>query len=138
MKITVSTVVAAPIERVWEAYTTPEDIMVWNAASTDWHTTHAQVDLREGGKFVSRMEAKDGSAGFDFEGVYTKIDYHSRIEYAFGGREAQVLFSEAADTVTVTVSFDAESMHTEEQQREGWQAILDSFRRHVEGKRYIN
>ena len=80
LKITVETTVNAPIEKVWAAYITPEDIMLWNAASDDWHTTAANVDLREGGQFSSRMEAKDGSMGFDFTGTYTKIELHKRIE----------------------------------------------------------
>src|SRR5436853_2893680 len=84
MKITVSRIVVAPIQEVWRAYTTPEDVKLWNAASPDWHTTVATVDLRPGGKFCSRMEAKDGSFGFDFEGVYTNVVPHQRIEYAFG------------------------------------------------------
>ena len=134
MKIVVSTIVAAPIREVWRAYTTPEDIQRWNAASADWHTTAATVDLRPGGKFCSRMEAKDGSFGFDFEGVYTRVVPHERIEYAFGDRAAVVEFAEGADGVTVTVTFDAESTHSEAQQRTGWQAILDNFARHVKGK----
>jgi uncharacterized protein YndB with AHSA1/START domain len=134
MKIIVSTVVAAPMHTVWRAYTTPEDIKLWNAASPDWHTTAASVDLRPGGKFSSRMEAKDGSYGFDFEGEYTKVVPHQAIEYAFGGRLAAVEFRESAQGVTVRVSFDAEKTHTEEQQRAGWQAILDNFARHVQGK----
>ncbi len=131
MKIVVSTIVAAPIQDVWRAYTTPEDIKLWNAASPDWHTTAASVDLRPGGKFCSWMEAKDGSFGFDFEGEYTKVLQHQRIEYAFGDRMAVVDFADGADGVTVTVTFDAESTHSEEQQRTGWQAILDNFARHV-------
>jgi len=134
MKIVVSTVVVAPIQEVWRAYTTPEDIMQWNAASNDWHTTSASVDLRPGGRFCSRMEAKDGSFGFDFEGEYTKVVQHQRIEYAFGDRTATVDFEDGTDGVAVTVTFDAESTHSEEQQRDGWQAILDNFARHVEGK----
>ena len=134
MKIVVSTLVAAPLEEVWRAYTTPEDILRWNAASADWHTTSASVDLRPGGKFCSRMEAKDGSFGFDFEGVYTRIDPLSRIEYAFGDRTAVVSFEDSARGVTVTVSFDSEATHTVDQQRSGWQAILDNFARHVRGK----
>src|SRR5262245_20819477 len=93
MKITVESTVEAPIDRVWRAYTTPDDIKQWNAASADWHTTAASVDLREGGNFSSRMEAKDGSMGFDFAGTYTKIVKHKLIEYAFGDREAQVTFT---------------------------------------------
>lgn len=134
MKIVVSTLVAAPVQAVWRAYTTPEDIKLWNAASADWHTTSASVDLRPGGKFCSRMEAKDGSFGFDFEGEYTKVVPHQLIEYAFGDRTAVVEFTDGAGGVTVTVTFDGEPTHTEEQQREGWQAILDNFARHVKGK----
>lgn len=132
MKITVATKVHAPIADVWNAYTTPDDIKAWNHASDDWHTTAASVDLREGGAFSSRMEAKDGSAGFDFTGTYSKIDPHKRIEYAFGERTAQVEFSPAAGGVEVRVTFDAETVHSEEMQRQGWQAILDNFARHVE------
>ncbi len=134
MKITVSTVVIAPVHEVWRAYTTPQDIMAWNAASADWHTTAASVDLRPGGKFSSRMEAKDGSFGFDFAGEYVKVVPHQLIEYSFGDRTGIVEFREGTDGVTVTVTFDSESSHSEEQQRTGWQAILDSFRRHVAGK----
>jgi len=132
MKITVETTVAAPIEKVWRAYTTPEDIRQWNAASDDWHTTAATVDLREGGAFSSRMEAKDGSMGFDFAGTYTKIVENKRIEYAFGDRNAQVEFLDAPSGVTVRVSFDAETVYPVEQQQQGWQAILNNFKRYVE------
>lgn len=86
MKITVSTVVAAPLAEVWRVYNAPEDIKIWNTASPDWHTTASAVDLRVGGKFSSRMEAKDGSFGFDFEGEYTKVVPQKLIEYTFGGR----------------------------------------------------
>jgi len=131
MKISVETTVDAPIEKVWNAYTTPEDIKQWNAASGDWHTTAASVDLREGGAFSSRMEAKDGSMGFDFAGTYTRIVEHNLIAYSFGDRTAQVEFSETPDGVKVKVTFDGESSHSVEQQREGWQAILNNFNRHV-------
>jgi uncharacterized protein YndB with AHSA1/START domain len=132
MPIVVEVKVLAPIARVWKAYTTPEDICAWNAASADWNTTSATVDLREGGAFSSRMEAKDGSFGFDFAGTYTRIEPHALIEYAFGDRTARVEFGEAADGVTVRVSFEAERENPEEMQRAGWQAILDTFKRHVE------
>jgi uncharacterized protein YndB with AHSA1/START domain len=132
MKITVETDVAAPLAEVWRAYTTPADIMQWNAASADWHTTKASVDLREGGAFSSRMEAKDGSMGFDFAGTYTKIVPQSRIEYAFGDRTAQVTFTPSNGGTHVSVTFDAESTHPTEMQRGGWQSILDNFKRHVE------
>lgn len=134
MKIIVSTVVSAPLAEVWRAYTTPEDIMVWNTASPDWHTTSATVDLRPGGKFSSRMEAKDGSFGFDFAGEYTQVVPQRLIEYTFGDRIGFVEFTQVAAGVLVTVTFDAEQTHSEEQQRTGWQAILDSFARHVKGK----
>jgi uncharacterized protein YndB with AHSA1/START domain len=135
MKIAVETKVAAPLADVWRAYTTPDDIKQWNAASDDWHTTAATVDLREGGAFSSRMEAKDGGMGFDFAGVYTKIEPQRLIEYAFGDRSARVEFSEGAGGVNVRVSFDAEDTNSVEQQRAGWQAILDNFARHVEKRR---
>ena len=135
MKIVVSTVVQAPIQEVWDAYTTPGDIMAWNAASPDWHTTAATVDLRPGGRFSSRMEAKDGSFGFDFAGEYTRVVPYQSIEYEFGGRVASVEFQDDADGVTVRVRFDAENIHPEDQQRAGWQAILDNFARHVKAKR---
>jgi uncharacterized protein YndB with AHSA1/START domain len=135
MKIIVSTIVAGPMHEVWRAYTTPEDIKLWNAASVDWHTTAASVDLRPGGKFSSRMEAKDGSFGFDFEGEYTKVVPHQLIEYAFGDRLAVIEFTEGVQGVIVTVSFDAETTHPEDQQRTGWQAILDNFARHVSSPR---
>lgn len=134
MKITVSTTVKAPVDTVWRAYTTPEDIKQWNAASDDWHTTAATVDLRDGGAFSSRMEAKDGSMGFDFAGTYTKVIENERIAYDFGDRKAEVTFAPGPDGVAVTVAFDAEETHSIEQQREGWQAILDNFARHVEAK----
>lgn len=138
MKITVETVVNAPLARVWQAYTTPEDIVHWNAASDDWHTPRASVDLRVGGQFSSRMEARDGSMGFDFAGTYTRVEPHRLIEYAFGDRNARVEFSESPAGVGVRVIFDAESTHSTEQQQAGWQAILDNFRRHVEGAARIN
>src|ERR1700756_2759368 len=110
MRIVVDTTVAAPIADVWRAYTTPEDIRQWNAASDDWHTTAASFDLREGGAFSSRMEAKDGSMGFDFAGTYTNIIAPRLIEYSFGDRKAQVAFTPGQSGVKVRVTFDAESM----------------------------
>ena len=132
MKISVETMVAAPIEEVWRAYVTPEDIKQWNAASEDWHTTTATVDLRVGGTFSSRMEAKDGSMGFDFAGTYTRVVPHERIEYALDDRTVQVEFTEGSQGVQVRATFDSERTHSIEQQREGWQAILNNFARHVE------
>ncbi len=136
MKITVETTVAAPIEDVWRAWTTPEDIMQWNAASDDWHTTNATVDLRVGGAFSSRMEAKEGSMGFDFAGTYTKIVHHELIEYSLeDGRVVLVEFAAGHNGVAVRETFDAESTNAAEQQRQGWQAILNNFARHVEASR---
>ncbi len=134
MKITVEAFVNAPMKNVWRAWTTPEDIKAWNAASDDWHTTRASVDLRVGGVFLSRMEAKDGSAGFDFTGTYTRIVEHQLIESTFGDRSLRVEFRQGENGVTVRETFDAEETHSIEQQREGWQAILNRFARHVEGK----
>jgi uncharacterized protein YndB with AHSA1/START domain len=131
MKITVSTIVAAPLADVWHAYTAPDDIKVWNAASSDWHTTSAEVDLRVGGKFCSRMEAKDGSFGFDFAGEYTNLIPHQLLEYSFGERHASVEFTEVSQGILVKVTFDPETTHTEEEQRDGWQAILDNFAKYV-------
>lgn len=135
MRITVESTTSAPITQVWAAYTTPEDIKQWNAASDDWHTTAATVDLREGGAFSSRMEAKDGSMGFDFAGTYTKIVPQALIEYSFGDRTAQVEFIDGSGGVKVRVTFDAETTFPVEHQRQGWQAILDNFARYVEKKR---
>ena len=134
MKITVETKVTAPIEQVWHAWTTPEDIKQWNAASEDWHTTTSTVDLRVGGSFSARMEAKDGSMGFDFGGTYTKIIEHKLIECSFGDRSMLVEFLAGKDRVTIRETFDAETTNSEEQQRRGWQAILDNFAKYVEAK----
>ncbi len=131
MKITVTTVVRAPLAEVWQAYTTPDDIKLWNAASSDWHTTQAEVDLRVGGKFCSRMEAKDGSFSFDFAGEYTKLIPQQLIEYVFDERNVSVNFTESSDGILVKVSFDPESIHPEEQQRQGWQSILNNFAKYV-------
>ena len=131
-KITVQASIAASVTEVWRAYTTPADIIKWNAASDDWHTTNATVDLRPGGEFCSRMEAKDGSEGFDFAGTYTKVVTNELIEYSFGDRIAQIVFAEADNGTNITVVFDPETVYPAEMQRAGWQAILDSFKRHVE------
>lgn len=136
MQITVEARIRAPIAKVWSAYTTPDDIVQWNAASDDWHTTKATVDLREGGAFSSRMEAKDGSFGFDFAGTYTKVVPKQRIEYAFGDRTGTVEFIEGGDgVVTVRSTFDVETEHPVEQQRFGWQSILNKFAQHVEASK---
>lgn len=134
-RITVETHVRAPVGEVWRAYTTPEDITQWNAASDDWHTTRARVDLRVGGEFSSRMEAKDGSFGFDFAGTYTTVEPNTLLAYSFGDRTCEVMFAPTAEGTTVRVSFDAEEENSIDMQRGGWQAILDNFKKHVEGAR---
>jgi uncharacterized protein YndB with AHSA1/START domain len=134
MKIKVETTVNAPIARVWEAYSNPADVTKWNFADDSWHCPSATSDLREGGQFSSRMEAKDGSFGFDFAGTYTKVEPQKRIEYAFGDRTASVDFSEGPEGTTVAVEFEGEKEHSEEMQRGGWQAILNNFKKHVESK----
>ena len=132
--ITVESAIRAPINRVWSAWNSPDSIKRWNAASSDWHTA-AQVDLREGGAFSSRMEARDGSAGFDFGGTYTRVTPNERLEYAMeDGRVVSVAFIDNADdSITVRETFDAEGSHSRDEQQQGWQAILDNFKRHVEG-----
>ncbi|MEY3427524.1 MAG: hypothetical protein RIS60_876 [Pseudomonadota bacterium] len=135
MNITIETIVQAPIDKVWRAYTSPEDIIQWNAASDDWHTTSSSVELRVGGTVSSRMEAKDGSFGFDFAGTYTKIIPNELIEYEFFNRSASVEFMQIKEGVKVRITFIAETEHSVEDQEEGWQAILDKFARHVEGKK---
>ena len=133
MKITVETVVKAQPNQVWSVWNNPEDIVQWNTPHETWHTTRSAVDLREGGEFSARMEARDGSAGFDFGGTYTRIVPNKIIDFRMGdGREVSVEFVERADGVLVRETFDAEDVHSPEFQRAGWQAILDSFGRHVE------
>ncbi|MEN9627978.1 MAG: hypothetical protein RJA10_1205 [Pseudomonadota bacterium] len=134
MQITVEAIVNAPIATVWRAWNSPEDIVQWNSASPDWHTPRATVDLREGGTYCSRMEARDGSMGFDFEGTYTRIVEHALIESRFGDRTLRVEFIPGEQGVTVRETFDAENEFPPEQQRQGWQAILDNFARHVHAK----
>ncbi len=131
--ITVETTVNAPVETVWAAWTEPEHIVKWNAASDDWHTPSAQNDLRVGGKFRCRMEAKDKSMGFDFEGEYTEIIPHQKIAYSMGDdRNVVVEFVAESSSTTVRETFTAEPTHSLEDQRAGWQSILENFRRHAE------
>lgn len=135
MEITIETTINADIDSVWAAWNTPDDIKQWNAASDDWHTTNSAVDLRVGGGFSSRMEAKDGSMGFDFEGTYTNIVKPKLIEYKMAdGRTVTVKFAQLDDGVKVTETFDAEDEHEAELQRQGWQSILNNFAHYVESK----
>ena len=131
--ITIKATVNAPVEKVWNAWSNPKDIMKWNSASDDWHTPKAENDLRTGGKFSSRMEAKDGSWGFDFGGVYDNVEEYKVIEYTMGdGRKVKVTFAGNGNTTEVVETFDAESENSIEMQRSGWQAILDNFKRYTE------
>ncbi|MBI5915620.1 MAG: VOC family protein [Bacteroidetes bacterium] len=131
--VTIETTVAAPIEKVWDCWTQPEHVVHWNHASDDWHSPHAENDLRTGGSFNYRMEAKDGSFGFDFGGTYDQVVENQRIEYTIGdGRKVQVSFSETDGGTHVMETFEAENMNSHEMQRGGWQAILDNFKKHVE------
>jgi uncharacterized protein YndB with AHSA1/START domain len=133
--IKVETTVNAPVEKVWKLWTTPEDIMQWNQASEDWHTTQVQNDLRTGGNFMSRMEAKDGSFGFDFAGTYDEVKPYEYIEYTMGDdRKVKIDFRSDGDVTHIAEVFEAEQTHTEELQRTGWQAILDNFKKYVESK----
>jgi uncharacterized protein YndB with AHSA1/START domain len=131
--ITVATTVNAPVQKVWDCWTKPEHITQWNNASDDWHTPSAKNDLRVGGSFVSRMEAKDGSMGFDFSGVYDAIRINEYIEYTIAdGRKVKISFSGADNSTKVSESFDAENTHTHEMQKAGWQSILDNFKKYTE------
>lgn len=132
-QITVTTLVEAPIERVWEYWTSPEHIMEWNHASDDWHCPSATNNLVVGGKFCATMSANDGSASFDFEGTYTDVVEHERIEYSLADdRHISVTFEQEGNQVRVTEVFDAETENPIEMQQSGWQAILDNFRDYVE------
>jgi uncharacterized protein YndB with AHSA1/START domain len=131
--IEISANIKSPLGIVWNCWTTPEDIIQWNHASDDWHSPRAENDLRVGGKFNIRMEARDGSTGFDFEGTYLSVILHKQITYSIGdGRLVKVDFSSIAGVTTVTETFEAESVHSLEQQRAGWQSILDNFKKYAE------
>ena len=135
MKITVETLARTDLASAWSAYNNPDDITQWNSADPSWHSPRSHVDLREGGRFNTRMEAKDGSEGFDFEGTYTRVLPQSLVEYRMDdGREVSVQFDETGEGVRVRTVFDAESENPAEMQQAGWQAILDNFGRYVEGK----
>jgi uncharacterized protein YndB with AHSA1/START domain len=132
MKITVQTVVNARPSEVWAVWNNPDDIIQWNSPHESWHTTRSAVDLREGGRFSARMEARDGSAGFDFAGTYSRVEPGKAIEFRIDdGRDVSVEFVEQADGVLVRETFDAEDQNPAEMQRAGWQAILDNFGKHV-------
>ncbi|PVY40240.1 SRPBCC family protein [Pontibacter virosus] len=131
--VTISANVQAPVAKVWRCWTDPQHITRWNNASDDWHTPRAENDLQVGGTFLSRMEAKDGSMGFDFNGTYTDVQKHKRIAYALeDGRKVEIKFEPAGNETRVTEIFDADPSHSVEMQQAGWQAILDNFKNYVE------
>ncbi|MFT3680784.1 MAG: SRPBCC family protein [Ferruginibacter sp.] len=131
--ITIESVINASVSKVWEYFNTPDHVTKWNTASPDWHSPSAKNDLRVGGSFTYRMEAKDGSFGFDFSGVYDAVTPEKYIEYTMGdGRNVKVYFSGNGDTTTLVESFEAETENSEELQRTGWQSILDNFKNYVE------
>ena len=132
-KITIGTATTASVERAWQAFTTPTDITCWNFATDDWCCPSAEVDLRVGGAYKARMEAKDKSFGFDFEAVYEEVDPHKALTLVMGdGRRARTTFEAIGTETKVTTVFDAEAQNSLDLQRSGWQAILDNFRRHIE------
>ncbi len=131
--ITVENTVNAPVEKVWEYWTNPEHIIKWNTPSDDWYTPRAENDVKVGGNFLSRMEAKDGSVGFDFGGVYDAVTKNEYIEYTIGdGRKVKITFKPDGNKTKITESFEAENTHSIEMQQGGWQAILDNFKKHTE------
>ena len=131
--ITVENTIQVPVEKVWELWTKPKHIMQWNNASDDWHTPHAENDLQPGGKFMSRMEAKDGSFGFDFGGVYNDVAENKYIDYTLGdGRNVKINFTANGDETKVVETFEAENMNSLEMQKDGWQAILNNFKKYAE------
>jgi uncharacterized protein YndB with AHSA1/START domain len=131
--LTVENTINAPVEKVWEYWTKPEHIIKWNTPSDDWHTPRAENDLKAGGRFLSRMEAKDGSVGFDFGGVYDAVTKNEYIEYTIGdGRKVKIIFKSDGNKTKITESFEAENTHSIEMQQGGWQAILDNFKKYAE------
>ena len=133
-KVTVETTILAGMEKVWDYWTLPDHITKWNFASDDWHCPKAENDLRVGGRTVSRMEAKDGSFGFDFEAIYDEVVNHKKISYTMtDGRKASTNFEDLGGETRVTTTFDAESENPVEMQKQGWQAIMNNFKKYVEG-----
>ena len=132
--INVEATVNAPVEKVWKYWSSPEHITKWNNASDDWHSPRAENDLTAGGKFNIRMEAKDGSMGFDFSGTYDKVEKHKQIEYAMeDGRRVKIIFTTNGNETAISETFDAETVNTFELQKNGWQAILNNFKKYTEG-----
>jgi uncharacterized protein YndB with AHSA1/START domain len=132
-KITVQATISADRGKVWDFYTNPKHITKWNFASEDWHCPSAENDMRVGGKYKARMEAKDGSYGFDFETIYDEVVDKEKFSYTMGdGRQATTRFENLGDKTRVNITFDAEGQNSEEMQKSGWQAILNNFKKYVE------
>ncbi|MBK9734708.1 MAG: SRPBCC family protein [Saprospiraceae bacterium] len=131
-KIKVQATISADKQKVWDYYIKPEHITKWNFANDDWCCPSASNDLKVGGQYLARMEAKDGSFGFDFDATYTAINVGKSFSYEFGGRCANVEFNEQEGQTEVTISFDPETENSSELQRQGWQAILDNFKKYTE------
>lgn len=135
VKITVEAIVNASVEKVWEAWNNPADIIQWNTADPGWHTPHSENDLRKNGKFKHRMEAKDGSFGFDFEGIYDTVELYREIAYTMpDGRTATTLFKAEDGKTIIRTTFDAETENEPELQKQGWQSILNNFAKYLESK----
>ncbi|MBU2918279.1 SRPBCC family protein [Psychrosphaera sp. F3M07] len=136
MLISIETLINASLEQVWSAWTTPSDIVNWNFASDDWICPKADIELVVGGKFNYRMEAKDGSFGFDFEGRFTCVKPHQQIEYVLGDdRKVFITFTQTDQGVKLVEAFEAENENSNERQRHGWLSILNNFKQHVEQTR---
>ena len=131
-KVKVEAIIYAPISKAWKYYTEPEFITQWNFADQSWHCPSASNDMKIGGKYLARMEAKDGSFGFDFEAYYTEINVGKNFTYEFGGRICTVNFDDLIDSTKVTVSFDPENENPVEMQKAGWQLILNNFKSYTE------
>lgn len=133
--ISVRAKINAPIVKVWKYWTTPEDIVRWNYATDDWHAPRAENDLRPGGKFSFRMEAKDGSMGFDFGGTYENVTINKQIDYTIGdGRKVKIIFLDRGNKTEVLETFETEDINSIEMQRNGWQSILNNFKNYAESK----
>lgn len=134
-KITIEAEISASRDKVWEYYNFPEHITKWNFAAETWHCPHAESDLQPGGKYLARMEAKDGSFGFDFEAIFNEVIAPEKLSYTMlDGRTCEIVFKKSEDKTRVTVSFDPENMNPEDIQRDGWQAILNNFKKYAENQ----
>lgn len=136
--ITIQATVNVPVENVWTLWNTPEHIMQWNSASPDWHTPKAELDLRPGGKFSSRMEAKDGSFGFDFWGIFDEVKENELLSYTLGDdRKVSIQFNGDGNSTSIVETFEAENQNSLELQQQGWQSILNNFKKYAESNALI-